>query len=186
VRESGGRSSLEVRYTPTSCMDLAGPVRKQTSDLCRPRLVWRTECHVMRGYSQPGALLPRRTERLLSLARLREALVRKVSASLTCRYWAVRASRNPQKAAARRGMDAGHVGGITSSTSWTLLQITCPRRSLKAPSATWLTPESGLEITAARRVIIKYPSRPWPHSTSLLRTGGQSDGLYVYASPRWG
>jgi hypothetical protein len=65
VRESGGRSSLEARYTPTSCMDLAGPVRKQTSDLCRPRLVWRTECHVMRGYSQPGALLPRRTERRL-------------------------------------------------------------------------------------------------------------------------
>jgi hypothetical protein len=38
-------------------------------------------------------------------------------------------------------------------------------------------------ISAGRRAIIKNFSRRWLHGSPRLRPGGQSDGLYVYASP---
>jgi hypothetical protein len=53
-------------------------------------------------------------------------------------------------------MDAGHVRDIASVASYTPLKITRPPRSSKARKATWETPQSGLEITAAPRAL----SRP--------------------------
>src|SRR5713226_10435636 len=77
-----------------------------------------------------------RAERLLSEAHPGEALVGKGfcrgdMSLLTSAY-----ETRTLKSSSEKRKDAGHVGGITSGTAWTPLEITCPRRSSKAPAVT--------------------------------------------------
>jgi hypothetical protein len=77
-----------------------------------------------------------RADRRLSLARLREALVGKGFCVVDMSLLSSRQGEANPKSSSEKGIGAGHESGITSGTSWTPLQITCLRRSLRDSSAT--------------------------------------------------
>jgi hypothetical protein len=70
------------------------------------------------------------------LARLREVPLEKAFCVLDISLLGSRRTDANPKSSSERGIGAGHKGGITSSTSWTPLQMTYLRLSLRAPSAT--------------------------------------------------
>ena len=149
--ESSDTGCGATRRPQTSCAPMPSrppPEGPMTFRPCSDARADKTDLHA---YDGDRPKFSHRTERRLSLAHLREPWWGRVSASLTCRYWPVRARGNPKSSSSKKRIDAGHVGDITSGASWTPLQITRLRRGLRAPSATSETPENGLEITAVTR-----------------------------------